>query len=142
MASRRSHAAYHSKTPISAVSSHSRNTYRRRVPRGHVSIRNPLQAPKERSCVISITSPSLGSAKRDRLSSSTSYEVLSVPLRGTIFRWRSRTYPQLRSFGACSGFHDIGPAPRNPQLILNLLVVRGCVATARRHSLLSLFCWL
>ena len=62
----------------------------------------------------------------------------SVPLRGTIFRWRCRTYPQLRCFAACSGFHDIGPAPRNPQLILNLLVVRGCVATAGRHSLLGL----
>ena len=63
----------------------------RRVPRGHVTIRNPLQVPKERSCGISITSPSLGSTKR------------------------------------------------NPQLILNLLAVRGCVATARRHSLLGLF---
>ena len=61
---------------------------------------------------------------------------VSVPLRGTIFRWRYRTYPQLRCFAACSGFHDIGPAPRNPQFILNLLVVRVCVATARRHSLL------
>ena len=60
-------------------------------------------------------------------------------LRGNIFRWRSRMYPQLRSFGACSGFHDIGPAPRNPQLLLILLVFMGCVATARRHSLLSLF---
>ena len=40
----------------------------------------------------------------------------SVPLRGTIFRWRCRTYPQLRCFAACSGFHDIGPAPRNSQL--------------------------
>ena len=111
----------------------------RRVPRGHVSIRNPLQAPKERSCGISIISLSLGSAKRDLLSSSISYEMLSVPLRGTIFRWRSRTYPQLRSFGACSGFHNIGPAPRNPQLLLILLAFMGCVATARRHSLLSLF---
>ena len=59
-------------------------------------------------------------------------------LRGTMFRWRYRTYPQLRCFAACSGFHDIGPASRNPQLILNLLVVRGCVATAGRHSLLGL----
>ena len=59
----------------------------------------------------------------------------SVPLRGT--HW-GQIYPQLRCFAACSGFHDIGPAPRNPQLILNLLVVRGCVATARRHSLLCL----
>ena len=41
---------------------------------------------------------------------------VSVPLRGTIFRWRCRTYPQLRCFAACSGFHDIGPAPRNSQL--------------------------
>ena len=99
MASRRSPAAYHSRTAS-----------QRRDPRGHVSIRNP----------------------------------------------------QLRCFAACSGFHDIGPAPRNPQLILNLLpfvaawlpyhnaqstitsfaCVRGCVATARRHSLLRLpfFC--
>ena len=63
---------------------------------------------------------------------------LSVPLRGTIFRWKYRTHPQRRSFAACSGFHDIGPALRNPQLILNLQVVRGCVATAGRHSLLCL----
>ena len=99
MASRRSPAAYHSRTAC-----------QRRDPRGHVSIRNP----------------------------------------------------QLRCFAACSGFHDIGPALRNPQLILNLLpfvaawlpyhnaqstiasfaCVRGCVATARRHSLLRLpfFC--
>ena len=51
---------------------------------------------------------------------------------------RYRTYPQLRCFAACSGFLMEGPAPRNPQLILNLLVVRGCVATAGRHSLLCL----
>ena len=25
-------------------------------------------------------------------------------LRGTIFRWRCRMYPQLRCFAACSGF--------------------------------------
>ncbi len=37
-------------------------------------------------------------------------------LRGTIWV-EVRTYPQLRCFAACSGFHDIGPAPRNPQLI-------------------------
>ena len=83
-------------------------------------------------------------------------------MRQSIFRWRCRMSPQLRCFAACSGFHDIGPAPRNPQLIFNLLpfvaawlplhnaqstitsfaCVRGCVATARRHSLLRLpfFC--
>ena len=60
------------------------------------------------------------------------------PPSGNYMWWRCRTYPQLRCFAACSGFHDIGPAPRNPQLKLNLLVVRGCVATAGRHSLLSL----
>ena len=43
---------------------------------------------------------------------------LSVPLRGTMFRWMYRTYPQRRCFAACSGFHDIGPAPWNPQLIV------------------------
>jgi hypothetical protein len=51
----------------------------RRVPMGHVSIRNPLQAPKERSCGISIPSPSPGSAKRDRLSSSISYRMCKSP---------------------------------------------------------------
>ena len=62
---------------------------------------------------------------------------VSVPLRGTHLGGY-HFYPQLRSFAACSGFHDIGPAPRNQQLKLNLLVIRGCVATARRHSLLGL----
>ena len=31
--------------------------------------------------------------------------------------WGGCPYPQLRCFAACSGFHNIGPAPRNPQLI-------------------------
>ena len=63
----------------------------------------------------------------------------SVPLRGTHLGGY-HFYPQLRCFAACSGFHDIGPAPRNPQLILilNLLAFVGCVATAGRHSLLGL----
>ena len=39
----------------------------RRVQMEHVTIRNPLQAPKKRSCGISITSPSLSSANRDLL---------------------------------------------------------------------------
>ena len=51
----------------------------RRVLKGHVSIRNTLQAPKERSCGIIIPSPSLGSAKRDRLSSSTPYGMRQSP---------------------------------------------------------------
>ena len=53
-------------------------------------------------------------------------------LRGTIWGGSIARTPQLRCFAACSGFLMEGPAPRNPQLILNLLVVRGCVATARR----------
>ncbi len=129
MASRRSHAVYHS-----------RIASQRRVPRGHVSFRNPLQAPKERSCGIGITSPSLGSAKRDRLSSSTSYGMRQSPF-GELYGWRCRTYPQLRCFAACSGFHDIGPAPRNPQLILNLLPFVG--AWLRRDAIasyVSFFC--
>ena len=35
------------------------------------------------------------------------------------------TCPQRCCFAACSGFHDIGPAPRNPQFILNLLAFVG-----------------
>ena len=124
MASRRSHAP-----------THSRNANQLRVPRGHVFIRNPLQAPKERSCGITST-PSLGSAKRDDYHPKHHTGCISPP-SGNYMWWRYRTYPQLRCFAACSGFHDIGPAPRNPQLKLNLLVVRGCVTMARRHSLLQ-----
>ena len=62
----------------------------------------------------------------------------SVPIWGTHF-WGYHIYPQRRCSAACSGFHYIGSAPRNLQLKLNLLVVRGCVATARRHSLLCLY---
>ena len=72
MASRRSHAASHS-------------INQRRVPMGHVFIRNPLQAPKERSCGTSITSPSHGSAKRDRLSSSTSSWMHQSPFGELLF---------------------------------------------------------
>ena len=84
MASRRSHAAYHSRTAS-----------QRRVPMGHVSFRNPLQAPKERSCGIGITSPSLGSAKRDRLSSSTIYGKHKSPFRELIFLAYVPTAAQL-----------------------------------------------
>ena len=59
----------------------------------------------------------------------------SVPLRGTIWSGSTRTYPQRRCFAACSGFHDIGPAPRNPQLILNLLAFVG--AGLRRDAIAS-----
>ena len=96
------------------------NANQRRVPMGHVSIRNPLQAPKERSCGISITSPSPGSAKRDLLSSSISDGMCKSPFGELIFG-EGHIYPQLRCFAACSGFHDIGPALRNLQLMLNLL---------------------
>gem|GEM_PF-1506455 len=108
MASRRSPAASHS-------------INQRRVPMGHVSVRNPLQAPKERSCGTSITSPSLGSAKRDRLSSSTSYGMCQSPFGELYLGGGIARTPQLRCFAACSGFHDIGPAPRNLQLMLHLL---------------------
>ena len=69
----------------------------RRVLKGHVSIRNPLQAPKERSCGISITSQSLGSAKRDRLSSSTIYGKHKSPFRELIFGAYVPTAALLRS---------------------------------------------
>ena len=105
----------------------------RRVPMGHVSIRNPLQAPKERSCGIIVRSPSLGSAKRDRLSSSTSYGSVSPP-SGNYMGWKYRTYPQLRCFAACSGFHDIGPAPRNLLIILEIMSVG---AWLRRDAIAS-----
>ena len=49
MASRRSHAASHN---ITSISTRYKITYYSRVPRGHVYIRNPLQAAKQRSCGI------------------------------------------------------------------------------------------
>ena len=39
------------------------------------------------------------------------------PPSGNYMGWKYRTYPQLRCFAACSGFHDIGPAPRNLQFV-------------------------
>ena len=100
----------------------------RRVPRGHVSIRNPLQAPKERSCGIN-NPPHPLLVPRSGTDHHPQHHLGCVsPPSGNYMGWKYCTYPQLRCFAACSGFHDIGPAPRNLQLILNLLVVRGCVA--------------
>ena len=125
MASRRSHAAYHCRSSISAVSRG--DTY---LSETHCKLR--------RSAAVGQTSP----------------HPLLVPQSGTDYHPQHHRgcvsppsgnslggyhfYPQLRCFAACSGFHDIGPAPRNPQLILNLLAFVGCVATAGRHSLLCL----
>ena len=66
----------------------------------------------------------------------------SVPLLGTNFGGDIARTHSCAASQLAVGFHYIGPAPRNPQLKLNLLVVRGCVATARRHSLLGLPCLL
>ena len=60
------------------------------------------------------------------------------PFWELLFRWMYRTNPQLRCFAACSGFHDIGPAPRNLQLILNLLAFVG--AWLRRDAIASYVC--
>ena len=62
----------------------------------------------------------------------------SVHLRGTHFFGGVRFTHSCAASQLAVGFHYICPTPRNPQLKLNLLVVRGCVATARRHSLLGL----
>ena len=59
------------------------------------------------------------------------------PLSGNSFF--GHMYPQLRCFAACSGFHYKGPAPRNPQLILNLLAFVG--AGLRRDAIASYVCY-
>ena len=59
----------------------------------------------------------------------------SVPLRGTIFRWRCRTYPQLRCFAACSGFLMVGPASRNPAAYWLLL---QCRVILNLHSIFTI----
>ena len=63
----------------------------------------------------------------------------SAPLRGTIFRWRCSTYPQLRCFAACSGFHYIGPAPRNPYKTATFVTSFICYVVSLRsiHTLIS-----
>ena len=48
--------------------------------------------------------------------------------------WGGRFTHSCAASQLAVGFHYIGPAPRNPQLKLNLLVVRGCVAMASRRS--------
>ena len=112
MASRRSHAPTHSRSSIRAVCLH--NFVLRRVLKGHVSIRNPLQAPKERSCGINYPShPNLVPQSATDYYPKHHTGCISPP-SGNYMWWRYRTYPQLRCFAACSGFHDIGPAPRNP----------------------------
>ena len=59
----------------------------------------------------------------------------SVPLRGTHLHYYM--YPQLRCFAACSGFHNIGPALRNQQLILEIMSVD---AGLRRDAIASYVC--
>ena len=83
------------------------------------------------------TQPTIASIS-NRLSSSTSYGMRLSPFGELLFRWMYRTNPQLRCFAACSGFHDRGPAPRNLQLILNLLAFVG--AWLRRDAIASYVC--
>ncbi len=139
MASRRSHAPSHN---ITSISTRYKITYYSRVPRGHVYIRNPLQAAKQRSCGISIPSPSLGSAKRDRPSSSTSYGMRQSPF-GELYGWRCRTYPQLRCFAACSGFHyyrsrSAEPAAHTICIISSCLkTLSSCLNTKKGFAILN-----
>ena len=114
MASRRSHAP-----------THSRNANQLRVPRGHVSIRNPLQAPKERSCGISTHHHPLVPRSGTDYHPKHHTGCVSPPfgelyLGGGVARTHSCAASQL-----AVGFHDTGPAQRNPQLILNLLASVG-----------------
>ena len=126
MASRHSSAASHSRSSISAVSRG--DTY---LSETHCKLR--------RSAAVGQTSP----------------HPLLVPQSGTKYHPQHHRgcvsppsgnsfggyhfYPQLRCFAACSGFHDIGPAPRNPQLILNLFAFVG--AWLRRDAIASYVCY-
>ena len=125
MASRRSHAAYHSRSSISAVSRG--DTY---LSETHCKLR--------RSAAVGQTSP----------------HPLLVPQSGTKYHPQHHRgcvsppsgnsfggyhfYPQLRCFAACSGFHDIGPAPRNPQLI-RLAIFSICLVHTSSCNLVFFF---
>ena len=104
-----------------------RNTNQRRVPRGHVSIRNPLQAPKERSCGISITSPSSGSAKRDRLSSSISDGMCKSPFGELILG--GAYLPTAALLRSLQWVSDGRSRSAEPAAHTQSARVRGCEAT-------------
>ena len=128
MASRRSHAAYHCRSSISAVSRG--DTY---LSETHCKLRRSAAVGRADSL-----SPSFG--PRSGTDYFSQHHIGSVsPPSGNYMGWKYRTYPQLRCFAACSGFHDIGPAPRNPQLILNLLAFVG--AGLRRDAIASYVCY-
>ena len=124
MASRRSHAP-----------THSRNATQHRVPMGHVSIRNPLQAPKERSCGTSITSPSLGSAKRDRLSSSTSYGMRQSPF-GELYGVEVAHVPtaaMLRSLQWVSLYRSRSAEPLQNRYFCDIIHLLCCLTSFDTH---------
>ena len=67
------------------------------------------------------------------------YEDFEHPtLRGTHFGG-CQIYPQLRCFAACSGFSLYRSRSAEPAAHTQSASFRGCVATARRHSLLCLY---
>ena len=83
---------------------------------GHVLIRNPLQAPKERSCGISPSHPLLVPQSGTDYHHQHHTGCVSPPsgnyMGGGVARTHSCAASQL-----AVGFIIIGPAPRNPQLI-------------------------
>ena len=105
---------------------------------GHVSIRNPLQAPKERSCGINthhlLLVPRSGTNHHQHYRGS-----VSPPSGNTCGRYGRAHVPTaalLRSLQWVS-WHRSRSA--EPAAHTQSACVRGCVATARRHSLLSLY---
>ena len=122
MASRRSHAPSHSRNYFISLHPPIAERSISAVSRGDTySSEYPLQAPKERSCGIN-NPPHPLLVPRSGTDYHPQYHTGCVsPPSGNYMGWKYRTYPQL---------------------ILNLQIVRGCVATAGRHSLLGLHCLL
>ena len=109
MASRRSPAASHSRSSISAVSRG--DTY---LSETHCKLRRSA-AVGEISPLIHLLVPRSGTDHHPQ-----HHSGCVCPPSGNYMGWKYRTYPQLRCFAACSGFHDIGPAPRNPQFVKHI----------------------
>ena len=127
MASRRSHAAYHCRSSISAVSRG--DTY---LSETHCKLR--------RSAAVGQTSPHPLLVPQSGTDYHPQHHMGCVsPPSGNSLGGGYHIYPQLRCFAACSGFHYKGPAPRNPQLILNLLAFVG--AGLRRDAIASYVCY-
>ena len=125
MASRRSPAASHSRTPISAVSRW--DTY---LSETHCKLRRSAAVGKQRRS-HSLLVPRSGTYVLSLISS----WICQSRFAELFVEGGCRSYPQLRCFAACSGFLMVGPASRNPAAYWLLL---QCRVILNLHSIFTI----